>query len=335
MNHSTAVAALALIAFGCLAAPAAAQQSFVPGTVLVATKGPLPDTGRDSWVYGYTPNSGSSAWNLVCPSEEFFKCSPVTSAERLFVRSGSEWIFLTGTELGVWDGTYPAVSDQKPAYRRLTLFERAVSNIVLLPTGNYVIAEQGSPQTPRIFEFDTSHLGREIPLPDPSHPLDRFEGIKHMTLRADGCTLLFVSDDPTSLLVVHQMNVCTGAAMSDYAAFPAGFVPLSMRELPGGHLVAATDAGVVEIDSTGRLISIRDAPHARRVALSPDGRTLWVAGIGELLYLWRFPVADPTAPPVKVQLNREPLPQDEITDLAVISEWQPWGRPQRVRAVRR
>lgn len=323
---------LVLLAF--LATSAAAQPWITPGTVFVATSAPDPDTGHDSsWLYGYIAGD-QEPWRFGCPGTEFGPCPPIGEATRLTVRSASEWVFVYDGHLAVWDGTFPTTQEGRVPYRSLRLFDYPVSNFVLLPTGRYVVAEQWSLQTPLLFELNTEGVVREIPIPFATHPNDRFEGATVIALRADGCTLLYANADPTSPGAIHQMNACTGAPLDDYAALPRGFAPNSLRELRNGHVLAATDGGLIEVDEHSRVVSLRDTPGAKRLAFSSDGRTIWVAGDDGELYLMQVPLADAGVKPTKIRLGHDPIPPATVTDMAVIAEWQPWARPPRGRAVR-
>ncbi len=133
-----------------------------------------------------------------------------------------------------------------------------------------------------------------------TYPLPGFDFFfGFLSVSPDGCTLFY-----SKAVGVGRINACTGAVLPD---FPLADQPADLEPLPDGNVLAAYEHGnlVVLHDSLGAVIrlvasldwyDLEGEVFAHEIAVSPDGRDLWIAALpvcdGPRGYLLRVFLAD-------------------------------------------
>jgi hypothetical protein len=307
-----------------IAAPLGAQQQPVPlllrtGNVIVQAYSRPASAGEyDLKRYVITPEGLKTTAVISRGSETETRIfAPaaghlyVTSENKLGVSAegtGTSWIFLSNARL---------------------------TDILQLPSGNLLVAEADNRKSfgARLHEVNARGALEDtwvLPSFPDSGDADRVLGASHMELLSDQCTLLYTGGRTAEETHrIRRYNLCTRSGEADFLAkLPvAGGAVGSIRQLPGGDILIATGRGVLRYTNSGAYVG--SYPFAaRRIALSTDGSSFWVAEAGEDGSVdARVLRVDPATGQIAAEFA---LGKEDVSGLTVVGEYRAAAAPPAV-----
>jgi hypothetical protein len=160
----------------------------------------------------------------------------------------------------------------------------------------------------------------------------QYAGVAHMELLADQCTLLWTPNTGTRYQV-HTLDICSGRAKGDFLnatwQFESDIEQIgSIRALPNGDVLIATQKDVRRFDRTGKKVATYQTPEAwirdprieTLMALTPDASGVWI-GRNNLFH--RIDFASPSSPAAAFT----PGYSAEFFALGVAGEWRAAQQP--------
>lgn len=229
-----------------------------------------------------------------------------------------------------------------------TFFRLEESELLRTRSGDFLVAEYSrlgakprllrftlAGDIVRIFEMPDAPLVQTIPL--------EYDGIAHIELLADQCTLLW-SPRQLERHQVRTFDICTGLAKAPFLSTTSSADPredrvTGIRALPNGDVLIATPVDVRRYDRGGGKLDSYPVPetwfgeqlaHDTLLALTPDASGYW-AGRNDLVQ--RFDFASPSVPAATFNACH----CGDLFALSVVDEWraalQPLPIPKR-RSVR-
>lgn len=327
IRHRLAVAVCAVLLF---AVPLVAfERGDVYAEFQTADRTSGRDAGFDFWLYAPAMQYATAAGAQPLLT----KPVPYVGGGPLLIPSTNVLLFQQSGTVGWWDGVNRAAWTDEPAYRTIFNGPNALSDFARLGPGHYLIAEASSGAVAaKLIEFDLAGRFRDVAMP--------VGGALHIFAMPDGCTLLYTSRYAGTANRVRRMNLCTGAALADFASLDEGDEAGAIRLLPNGDVVVAGRDGVTEFSPTGEKVRLMYTPDAEYLALSPDASSLWVSGVAHgVAYLRVFGLAAPWDAPREIPLGNPGMTSSSVpvaaSDLAVVGEWQaPASVPRRERVAR-
>ena len=159
----------------------------------------------------------------------------------------------------------------------------------------------------------------------------QYPGVAHMDLLAE-CTLLWTPNTGTRYQV-HTLDICTGSAKADFLnvtwQFESDIEQIgSIRALPNGDVLIATQKDVRRFDRTGRKVATYPAPESwisdqrteTLLALTPDASGVWISR-DKLIH--RIDFASPSSPAVTFTTGSSAF----FFALGVAGEWRAAQQP--------
>lgn len=153
-------------------------------------------------------------------------------------------------------------------------------------------------------------------------------GVARMELLADQCTLLW-TPNTIGHFPVHTLDICSGSAKALFLdptpQFESDIERIgSIRALPNGDVLIATQKDVRRFDRTGKKVATYQAPATfgsdTLLALTPDASGVW---IGRDRLVHRIDFASPSSPAATF-LTKE---LTHLIALSVIGEWRASEQP--------
>jgi len=310
------LAVLALL----LLATAAPLAAFERGEVYFEHTSTYPGNASpysEVWVFapGFTHAAGAGAAPLI------YKDVPMFGEGHFFIPAPNEILFHHDQTVSVWDGVNHLFTEPGLGYTELFHDDAELGEIAPMRPGLFLVPERGTAGA-RLIVFSAQGRVAEIPFPNGL-------GAEHIELLGDRCTLLYGLGNR-----VARMNVCTRAALSDFAVLSADESVGSIRQLPDGDVLVASGDAILLFSAGGALLRAYPFAGATRIALTPDGGAFYAAGVNAGKAELRF-YGDGQAIPLgnpEMQSITVPLQAD---DLVVVGEWRAAAQPMpRQRAVR-
>jgi hypothetical protein len=303
----------AALALFLLATPLAA---FNRGEVYFEHSATLPGDSRpayEAWMFA----PGLSFAFAAGASPLIYKAVPMFGPGHFLIQVPNEIVFHDEGTISVWDGVNHIFTEPGLGYTELFHEDAALGEIAPMRNGDFLVTAGL-----QLIEFNVRGRVREIAFPNVVSP-------EHIDLLGDQCTLLYDAGNR-----VARMNICTGAALSDFAVLAAGETAGSIRALPNGDVLVANGNAILRFTADGGLLTSLPFPGVTHIALTPDGGEFYAAGVsGEKASLRMYPAGREIAlGNPEMQSAYVPV---EGNDLVVVGEWRAATSPKaRQRAVR-
>ena len=278
---------------------------------------PIDNTNSyESWQFdpAWSYAIGADAWPLI------YKEVPLFGPGHFVIPASNQILFHRDRTVSVWDGVYRVFTEPGKGYTEIFRDDAELGEIAPMRSGHFLVPE-GSMAGAKLIEFTLNGRVREIAFPNGI-------GAEHIELLGDQCTLLYGVANR-----VARMNICTGAALSDFATLsaPAG----AIRQLPSRDVVVADGSAVLQFTADGALLRSYPFAGVTHVALTPDGSAFWaaavVAGKAELR---RYDGGTRDVPIGNPGMSDGFVPT-AVDDLVVVGEWRAAALPKpRSRAAR-
>ncbi|HEX2835519.1 MAG TPA: hypothetical protein VHW00_21080 [Thermoanaerobaculia bacterium] len=287
-----------------------------PGWVFVVNK--TPDGAVDNWLTDGHGEAAGTAWELL------YHPVPFLDGGQFLLPGQNRHVFHFERTVSMWDGVPRVFTEPGKGYDELFTVETELGEIAPKGHSRFLVAERWNTRErgAHLIEFDANGRIREIRFPELIDPeTNRAVGATHLELLRDRCTLLYTADSNRVL----RMNLCTGAALSDFATFDAGTTAGAIRALPNNDVLIANADLIHRFDASGALLRTYLMPGVSHIALSLDGASFYAAGVsdGEGV-LRRFDLSIAASESVTVQLGRpgHAYPATETVALVVVNEWR-------------
>jgi hypothetical protein len=275
----------------------------------------------------FNPGSFYEAW-VFAPSWSYAvstgarplidKSVPLFGAGHFFIAAPNQIVFHSGGTVSWWDGVPHLFSEPGKGYADIFHDDAPLGEIAPMRNGDYLVPEQSATGA-KLIEFNLQGRVAEYAFPNGA-------GAEHIELLGDQCTLLYGAGNR-----VARMNLCTGAAMSDFAALPADQMVGSIRQLPNaGDVLVASGSAIVQFSAGGAMLRAYPFDGVTRIALTPDGNGFYAAGVsGEkpVLRVYGAPKDIPIGNP-GMNDSATALAAD---DLVVVGEWRAATQPSKLR----
>jgi hypothetical protein len=247
-----------------------------------------------------------------------YKTVPMFGPGHFFIAAPNQIVFHSGGTVSVWDGVPHLFTEPGLGYTELFHDDAPLGDIAPMRNGDFLV-----PAGLQLIELNVHGRVREIAFPNVVAP-------EHIDLLGDQCTLLYGAGNR-----VARMNICTGAALGDFAALDPGKSAGAIRALPNGDLLVADGSEVLRYTADGALLMTYPFPGVTHIALTPAGdafyagavdagnATLRVYGTGRDIPIGNPGMTDAFVP-------------EAVDDLVVVGEWRAAtaAAKQRPRAVR-
>jgi hypothetical protein len=267
---------------------------------------------------------------------------PLFGPGRFLMPRPDQVIFHYDGTMAVWNGQTRRASDPQRAWSDIFKSTAMLGEIVPMRSGHFLVAEVSNDSfvPPALIEFSLAGIVASHPLPlTIDQATLRSVGPRHIELLSDQCTVLYsFGNDPDRGRRIGRFDLCRDAALEDFAMLREDESAGAIRELPDGSILVAGRSGVIVFTRDGGRIAHHLVPGASHLALSPDGTTVWVAGVDEgEEYLRALDVRSGALTTVALQFgSRAAVLERQIDDLAVVGEWRASSpRTARNRAVGR
>jgi hypothetical protein len=236
-----------------------------------------------------------------------YKLVPMFGSGHFFIPATNEVVFHNGGTVSVWDGVNHIFTEPGLGYTELFHDDAELGEIAPMRSGNFLVPERAA--FAKLIEFNLNGRVAEIPFPNSI-------GSLHIELLGDQCTLLYSVANR-----VARMNICTGAALSDFAALAAGETAGSIRALPNGDVLVASGNAVVQFTAAGALLRTYPFAGVTHIALTPDGGGFYAGGVSAGKATLRF-----YGPPKEIPLGNPEMTDafvpEQADDLVVVGEWR-------------
>ena len=294
--------------------------SFLVATPLAAfTRGEVYFENRVS--VAYEPWVFAPGWDYAVSAGAtplLYKTVPMFGAGHFFIAAPNQIVFHNGGTVSVWDGvphifTEPGLGDTELFHE-----DAPLGDIAPMRNGDFLV-----PSGLKLIEFNVHGRVREIAFPNVVAP-------EHIDLLGDQCTLLYDAGNR-----VARMNICTGAALSDFAALDAGKSAGAIRALPNGDVLVADGSEVLRYTADGALLNAYPFAGVTHIALTPAGDAFYAGAVDAGNAILRVYGTGRDIPIGNPGMTDAFVPE-AVDDLVVVGEWRaataaPKQRPRAVR----
>lgn len=303
--------------------------AYPPGWVFVVNQ--TPDGYVDNWLTDGRGEAAGVAWELL------YHPVPFLDGGQFLLPGQNRHIFHFERTVSMWDGVPRVYTEPGEGYDELFTADTELGEIAPKGHSRFLVAERWNTRErgAHLIEFDANGRIREIRFPELiDAETNRAVGATHLDLLRDRCTLLYTADSNR----VMRMNICTGAALSDFATFDAGTTAGAIRALPNNDVLVANADVIHHFDASGALLRMYLVPGVSHIALAPDGTSFYAAGVSEAEgVLRRFDLATAAVENVAVPLGKlgHSYPATQTVALVVANEWRAaTAEPAKTRAAR-
>lgn len=270
-------------------------------------------TFYEAWVYPPEANYavGTGGTPLL------YKLVPMFGPGHFYIPVPNQAIFYSGGTMSWWDGVSHNFGEPGKGYTDIFQDDGAFGEIAPMRNGDYLVGGA------KLIEFNLQGRVRDIAFPNSAQS-------EHIELLGDQCTLLYSVANR-----VARMNICTGAALSDFAALGAGQSAGSIRQLPSGDVLVASGSAIVQFSAGGSMLRSYPFDGVTRIALTPDGSGFYAFAIVNGKPALRF-YDDGRDIPIGNPGMNDPSVAQQADDLVVVEEWRAATQPgqRRLRAIR-
>jgi hypothetical protein len=311
--------ALSIFLFIACAAPVMAQR----GWVYVVNR---TQTAADEWIYDpqWSYAIGSGAFELI------YHPVPYSVEGPFLVPAPRHYVFHYERTVSMWDGVQRYFTEPGKGYDEIFTSDTELSEIAPMGGGRFLVAERWNTRErgAHLIAFDANGRITEYRLPELIDDANRAVGAMHLELLADRCTLLYTTGaEHFAGNRVQRMNLCTRTAMPDFAVLPRDSYAGAIRQLPNGEVLVANGDAVLHFTAAGTLMRSYEVSRVTHIALSPDAKSFWAAGVHDHEgILRRYDLAMPYSVNPAVPLGNPQRKSSETpeatTALVVIGEWR-------------
>jgi hypothetical protein len=262
------------------------------------------------------------------------KVVPYTGSGHFLIPAPNQIVFHSEQTVSFWDGVVHNFWEEGKGYVDIFHDDTELGEIAPMRSGNFLVPERSNDRArgAKVIEFNLQGRVAEVRFPEVVDVASgRAVGASHIELLADQCTLLYGVGNR-----VARLDICTGAARSDFAVLHADESAGSIRQMPNGEVLVASGSAVLQFAANGTLLRSYSFPGVTNVALTPEGTAFWAAGVdADKAELRRFDPnvvgGNPTTIPLgNPEMTSAAVPVD-VSDLVVVGEWRPALQPGRVR----
>jgi hypothetical protein len=274
----------------------------------------------------FTPGTFYEAWAFA-PSWSYavatggnlliYKSVPVFGPGHFYIAAPNQVVFHSGGTVSWWDGVPRLFSEPGKGYADIFHDDAPLGEIAPMRNGDYLVPEQ-STSGAKLIEFNLQGRVAEVAFPNGA-------GAEHIELLGDQCTLLYGIGNR-----IARMNLCTGAALSDFAALAADQTVGSIRQLPNGDVLVAGGSAIVQFSAGGAMLRAYPFDGVTRIALLPDGNGFYAAGVSGGKPVLRV-YGDGREIPVGNPGMNDSSTAQAADDLVVVGEWRAAAQPLRLR----
>ena len=288
---------------------------------------PLMAFDRGHVIVQYRPSS--EAWELDLKWQYAYRTGGTPAIQKnvpylydghFLIPMPDQAVFHSDGTVSVWDGVPHYLWEPGLGYTELFHRDGQLGEIAPMRSGHFLL-----PDDAKLIELSLQGVVREIPFPNGV-------GAAQIELLADQCTLLYGVANR-----VARMDICTGEALSDFAAMPIGTVR-AIRKLPNGDVLVANGSAITQLSADGAFVRLYPFDGVTHIALTPDGSAFWAAGADAGQGRLRYFAAGSYGEGQEVRFDNaatRSVPADAVDDLLVVGEWRAAAPPLiRVRAVR-
>ena len=274
-----------------------------------------PNTLFETWLF-------APQWSYAAAGDAqalIYKSVPYLGSGHFFIPAPNEIVFHSGGTVSVWDGVQRIFTEPGKGYTDIFHDDAELGEIApMRAAGMFLVPERGTSGA-KLIEFNLQGRIAEVPFPNGA-------GATHIELLGDQCTLLYGAGNR-----VARMNICSGAALSDFATLAADEVVHTIRQLPNRDVLVANGNAVLQFTADGALLRSYPFPGVTHIALAPDGTFFWAAGVAAGKAELRRYDGEATEIPIGNPEMRSILVPLQADDLVVVGEWRAAAQPAKVR----
>jgi len=309
-----------------LATAPAFAQFFARGSVIIEDEVTNPFTTVQPWyeMWAFEPlgsvNYAAATGGTLLINDYI----PYNGAGHLVVPSPDLMVFNHDKTVSWWNTVPTSAFDGDKGYVDIFRDDADLTEIAALRGGRFLVAERSA--TPargaKLIEFNVGGIMAEHDFPA-NIVGDVAVGAAHIEVLADQCTVLYTTGDmdPRGNRV-RRMNICTNAAMSDFASLLPSQYAGAIRRLPGGDVLVADGVAVLRFNADGDLAQSYEFPGVTHVALSSDGNSFYAAGVDTDRASFRhYDISEQSIMLGNPEMSSSSIPQ-RINDLVTVGEWR-------------
>lgn len=286
------------------------------------------ENGSDLWVHVGAPYAvNANVWLLID------KLIPYYAVGGHFLIPTPNLVVFHGYHHNVswWDGVLRKYWEPGNGYTDIFFADTELGEIAPLRNGNFLVAERfnDAARGAKLIEFNLQGKVAEYALPEVLDAENhRALGALHIEVLADGCSVLYtLGNDTPDNNRVRRYNICTRQAEPDFASLVAGQYAGAIRQLPNGDVLVANGTAVLQFTSSGSLLRSYQLPGVTHIALTPDGRMFFAAGVElDQAKLVRFDPSVPNGDPKTIRVGNPGFESSDVPvdiwNLVTVGEWR-------------